>query len=69
MAQTPEEAERYYVVMTNDYLEITTDVNLWMIENNQYYCEVARYDTIDDALDALIDAREKVDEEIKKMMN
>ena len=33
-----EEAERYYVVMTDDYLEITTDVNLWMIENNQYYC-------------------------------
>ena len=62
------EESEYYLVMTDDYLEITTNVNLWMIDNNQYFCEVARYDSIDDALDALIDTREKIDEEIKNKM-
>ena len=62
------EESEYQLVMTDDYLEITTNVNLWMIDNNQYFCEVARYDSIDDALDALIDTREKIDEEIKNKM-
>jgi hypothetical protein len=62
------EESEYYLVMTDDYLEIPTNVNLWMIDNNQYFCEVARYDSIDAALDALIDTREKIDEEIKNKM-
>jgi hypothetical protein len=40
-----------------------------MIENDVHVCEVMRFDTVDEALDALIETREKIDEEIKKQMN
>jgi hypothetical protein len=69
MAQTPEEAEAYYLVWDEDTLQITTDVHLYMQENNVWVCEVMRFDTVDEALDALIEAREKVDKEIKRQMN
>jgi hypothetical protein len=40
-----------------------------MIDNNIRVCEVMRFDSVDEALDALIETREKIDEEIKKQMN
>jgi len=40
-----------------------------MIDNNIDVCEVMKFDTVDEALDALIEAREKVDKEIKRQMN
>ena len=63
------EEEKYYLVWDDDTLQITTDVHLYMIENDVHVCEVMRFDTVDEALDALIEAREKVDEQIKKQMN
>ena len=69
MAQTPEEAEHYYLVWDENTLQITTDVHLYMMENDVWVCEVMKFDSIDDALDALIEAREKVDAEIKRQMN
>jgi hypothetical protein len=63
------EEEKYYLVWDDDTLQITTDVHLYMIENDVHVCEVMRFDTVDEALDALIEAREKVDAEIKKQMN
>ena len=69
MAQTPEEAEAYYLVWDENTLQITTDVHLYMIDNNIDVCEVMKFDTVDEALDALIETREKIDEEIKKQMN
>jgi len=68
MAQTPEEAEAYYLVWDEENLQITTDVHLYMIDNNINVCEVMKFDTVDEALDALIEAREKVDAEIKRQM-
>ena len=69
MAQTPEEAEHYYLVWDENTLQITTDVHLYMMENDVWVCEVMKFDTVDDALDALIEAREKVDNEIRRQMN
>ena len=69
MARMEEEAERYYLVWDEENLQITTDVHLYMIDNNISVCEVMRFDTVDEALDALIETREKIDEEIKKQMN
>ena len=69
MAQTPEEAEHYYLVWDENTLQITTDVHLYMMENDVWVCEVMKFDSIDDALDALIEAREKVDNEIRRQMN
>jgi hypothetical protein len=63
------EEEKYYLVWDDDTLQITTNVHLYMIENDVHVCEVMRFDTVDEALDALIEAREKVDEQIKKQMN
>jgi hypothetical protein len=63
------EEEKYYLVWDDDTLSITTDVHLYMIDNDVHVCEVMRFDSIDEALDALIEAREKVDAEIKKQMN
>ena len=68
MAQTPEEAEHYYLVWDENTLQITTDVHLYMMENDVWVCEVMKFDTVDEALDALIETREKIDEEIKKQM-
>jgi hypothetical protein len=64
-----EEAEEYYLVWDEENLQITTNVQLYMIENDVRVCEVMRFDNVDEALDALIEAREKIDEEIKKQMN
>ena len=64
-----EEAEHYYLLWDEENLQITTDIHLYMIENNVDVCEVMKFNSIDDALDALIEAREKVDAEIKKQMN
>jgi hypothetical protein len=64
-----EEAERYYLVWDEENLQITTDVHLYMIDNNIHVCEVMRFDSVDEALDALIEAREKVDKEIRRQMN
>ena len=70
MARMEEEAiESYYLVWDENTLQITTDVHLYMIDNNISVCEVMKFETVDDALDALIEAREKVDAEIKKQMN
>ena len=69
MARMEEEAERYYLVWDEENLQITTNVQLYMIENNLRVCEVMRFETVDEALDALIETREKIDEEIKKQMN
>jgi hypothetical protein len=69
MAKTPEEAEAYYLVWDENTLQITTDVHLYMIENDVWVCEIMKFDSVDDALDALIDAREKVDKEIRRQMN
>lgn len=66
MAQTPEEAEDYYLVWDENTLQITTDVNLYMIDNDISVCEVMRFHTVDEALDALIQTREKIDEAVKK---
>ena len=63
------EEEKYYLVWDDDTLQITTNVHLYMMENDVHVCEVMRFDTVDEALDALIEAREKVDEQIKKQMN
>jgi tetrahydromethanopterin S-methyltransferase subunit H len=68
MARMEEEAERYYVVYDSDNLQITTDVHLYMQENDVWVCEVMAFDSVDEALDALIEVREKIDEEIKKQM-
>ena len=64
-----EEAEQYFLIWDEENLQITTNVQLYMIENNLRVCEVMRFDSVDDALDALIETREKIDEEIKKQMN
>jgi hypothetical protein len=64
-----EEAEHYYLVWDENTLQITTDVHLYMMENDVWVCEVMKFYSIDDALDALIETREKIDEEIKKQMN
>lgn len=69
MAQTPEEAEQYFLIWDEENLQITTNVQLYMIDNNISVCEVMRFDTVDEALDALIETREKIDAEIKKQMN
>lgn len=63
------EEEEYYLIWDEENLQITTNVQLYMIENNLRVCEVMRFDSVDDALDALIETREKIDEEIKKQMN
>jgi len=68
MARMEEEAEAYYLVWDEENLQITTDVHLYMIDNNIDVCEVMKFDTVDEALDALIEAREKVDAEIKRQM-
>ena len=64
-----ESIEHYYLVWDENTLQITTDVHLYMQENDVWVCEIMKFDSVDDALDALIDAREKVDKEIKKQMN
>jgi hypothetical protein len=64
-----EAIEHYYLVWDENTLQITTDVHLYMQENDVWVCEVMRFDTVDEALDALIEAREKVDAEIKRQMN
>ena len=64
-----EEAEQYFLIWDEENLQITTNVQLYMIENNLRVCEVMRFETVDEALDALIETREKIDEEIKKQMN
>ena len=64
-----EEAEEYYLIWDEENLQITTNVQLYMIENDVRVCEVMRFHSVDEALDALIEAREKVDAEIKKQMN
>jgi hypothetical protein len=70
MARMEEEAiEHYYLVWDENTLQITTDVHLYMQENDVWVCEVMKFDTVDEALDALIEAREKVDAEIKRQMN
>ena len=67
-----EEIEEYYLVRTigdtHDILEITTNIQLWMQENNCYYCEIERFDTIDSALDEMIAARDRLNEFIKNKM-
>ena len=63
-----ESIEHYYLVWDENTLQITTDVHLYMIDNNIDVCEVMKFDTVDEALDALIETREKIDEEIKKQM-
>jgi len=68
MARMEEEAKAYYLVWDEENLQITTDVHLYMIDNNIDVCEVMKFDTVDEALDALIEAREKVDAEIKRQM-
>ena len=64
-----ESIEHYYLVWDENTLQITTDVHLYMQENDVWVCEIMKFDSVDEALDALIDAREKVDKEIKKQMN
>ena len=63
------EEEEYYLIWDEHTLQITTNVQLYMIDNDIRVCEVMRFDSVDDALDALIETREKIDEEIKKQMN
>jgi len=63
------EEEEYYLIWDEENLQITTNVQLYMIDNNIRVCEVMRFDSVDEALDALIETREKIDEEIKKQMN
>ncbi len=63
------EEEEYYLIWDEENLQITTNVQLYMIDNNIRVCEVMRFDNVDEALDALIETREKIDEEIKKQMN
>ena len=63
-----EAAEQYFLIWDEENLQITTNVQLYMIENNLRVCEVMRFETVDEALDALIETREKIDEEIKKQM-
>ena len=63
------EEEEYYLIWDEYTLQITTNVQLYMIDNNIRVCEVMRFDNVDEALDALIETREKIDEEIKKQMN
>jgi predicted acylesterase/phospholipase RssA len=68
MARMEEEAEEYYLIWDEENLQITTNVQLYMIENDVHVCEVMRFHSVDEALDALIEAREKVDAEIKRQM-
>ena len=63
------EEEEYYLIWDEENLQITTNVQLYMIDNDIRVCEVMRFDNVDEALDALIETREKIDEEIKKQMN
>ena len=63
------EEEEYYLIWDEENLQITTNVQLYMIDNDIRVCEVMRFDNVDAALDALIETREKIDEEIKKQMN
>ena len=63
-----EAAEQYFLIWDEENLQITTNVQLYMIDNNIRVCEVMRFETVDEALDALIETREKIDEEIKKQM-